>query len=266
MDPERKASTQVKITITKTNFAASDSSRRPAGWIELRLKRVMLKEHIDRIAGIDEESIMDLRSDREIKEEALMVDEVLCLGRVLDVGESSRGLIPQVPVVVVSPETFDPLDTSKRPLGWVEARAKRVLIKDQADRFRGVPEEYILHNRPKREQEVRTLLSVPLSAQVDTQEERLMLEEVATYGHLVGVGGPVSDTDLPLQVPVLEFTAENFDPAFPSKRPQGWVAARKKRVYRKEQIDRLRGVPQSTVEEMRRQREIDVRLYPLTLC
>jgi hypothetical protein len=87
-----------------------------------------------------------------------------------------------------------------------------------------------------------------------------MLEEVATYGHLVGVGGPVLDTELPLKVPILEFTKDNFDPTLPAKRPDGWVAARKKRVHKKEQLDRLRGVPNHIIEERRRQREIDVRI------
>lgn len=75
-----------------------------AGWHELRLRRVMLKEHIDRIVGIDEELIAEMRSDREVAEEALMMDEVQCLGRVLEVGQTGRGLIPHVPVVVISPE------------------------------------------------------------------------------------------------------------------------------------------------------------------
>jgi hypothetical protein len=44
-----------------------DASKRPPGWADLRLKRVMLLEHIDRIAGIDEANIVDLRADREIK-------------------------------------------------------------------------------------------------------------------------------------------------------------------------------------------------------
>ncbi len=69
----------------------------------------------------------------------------------------------------------------------------------------------------------------------------------------------------------------------PSKRPEGWQAARKKRVYKKEVIesaiilylffstiftihysifcsqnlDRLRGIDEPTIEKMHRQREID---------
>ena len=59
------------VVITKDNYSAKDSSIRPTGWAELRLKRVMLKEHIDRIAGVDEEMIADMRNDREIREEVL---------------------------------------------------------------------------------------------------------------------------------------------------------------------------------------------------
>ena len=91
-----------------------------------------------------------------------------------------------------------------------------------------------------------------------------MLEEVATYGHLMGIGGPSLDTEK-LKVPVLEFTKDNFDPNYTSKRPEGWIAARKKRVYKKEQLDRLRGVSNFQIEENRRQREIDVWIVSLIL-
>lgn len=242
-------SNQQKIVITKNNFVANDSTFRPPGWAELRLRRVMFKESIDRIAGIDEENIADMRSDREIKEEALMVDEVLCLGRVLGVGESSGTLIPKVSVVVISSATFDPSIPSKRPTGWVEARTKRVMMKEQIDRTKGVSEELILGNR----------------AFKTDREEQLMLEEVATYGHLVGVGGLLEEGELPLQVPVLIFNKDNFDPMYPSKRPDGWVAARKKRVYKKERIEALRGMTSGAIEESHRQREIDVRIFSFFL-
>ena len=171
-----------------------------------------------------------------------MVDEVLCLGRVLGVGESSSALIPKVGVVVISSATFDPSIPTKRPTGWVEARAKRVMMKEQMDRNKGVSEELILGNRTFK----------------TDREEQLMLEEVATYGHLVGVGGPLEEGELPLQVPLLVFNKDNFDPMYPSKRPDGWVAARKKRVYKKERIEALRGMTSGMIEETHRQREIDV--------
>jgi hypothetical protein len=63
---EQRAKLTADVIITKTNVSATDATKRPKGWAELRLKRVMFREHIDRIAGIDEENIMDMHADREI--------------------------------------------------------------------------------------------------------------------------------------------------------------------------------------------------------
>jgi hypothetical protein len=84
-----------------------------------------------------------------------MIDEAVCLGRVLGVGESSRALIPHVTTLVFGPDNFDAKNPNMRPVGWTEARAKRVMIKEQIDRSMGVSEEVIALNHESRLDEVR---------------------------------------------------------------------------------------------------------------
>jgi hypothetical protein len=57
----------VLLEINKNNFEASNPLKRPDFWQDIRDKRVMLKEHIDRMAGISEPTILDQRLDREIE-------------------------------------------------------------------------------------------------------------------------------------------------------------------------------------------------------
>ena len=69
---ERRRGTTVSnngqgITVTAENYDPKVLSMRPDGWNDLRIKRVMLKEHIDRIAGMDESELMEMRADREIE-------------------------------------------------------------------------------------------------------------------------------------------------------------------------------------------------------
>jgi hypothetical protein len=55
------------LVITEENFDPRDPSKRPDGWIALRNKRVVVKEQIDRLAGVDEDTIAAMRDDRELE-------------------------------------------------------------------------------------------------------------------------------------------------------------------------------------------------------
>jgi hypothetical protein len=52
------------ITITAENFNASDLNMRPEGWKELRLKRVLMKEYVERLEGVPEAAISEKRAQR----------------------------------------------------------------------------------------------------------------------------------------------------------------------------------------------------------
>ena len=56
----------MNIDFNEDNFEAYNPSKRPSVWADIRLKRVMLKEHLDRIGGTQESSIMEKRAGREI--------------------------------------------------------------------------------------------------------------------------------------------------------------------------------------------------------
>jgi hypothetical protein len=56
----------VKNEIGPGEFEANDPSRRPSFWAEVKLKRVMLKEHIERISGLSEQSIVAQRFMKEV--------------------------------------------------------------------------------------------------------------------------------------------------------------------------------------------------------
>ena len=84
-----------------------------------------------------------------------MVDEVLCLGQPLGVGESSRGVIPLVHVISINASNFDKENPRVRPTGWAEARAKRVMVKEQVERGKGVSEEEIRKHHETRLNQVR---------------------------------------------------------------------------------------------------------------
>ena len=142
-------------------------------------------------------------------------------------------------------------------------KERRVHRREQLDRFRGVVEQLIEEKRIQREKE----------------EEQLMVKEVLVHGNVLGVGGLDIKTTLekakqqaaaasstssifamkqrktasPYEPIIIDET--NFDPNIESKRPNGWSALRKRRVYRKEQLDRLRGVSDMIILEKRGDRE-----------
>jgi hypothetical protein len=73
VEKERRRGQTVLIKSSHTIVVSAETydpkvlSKRPDGWNDLRIKRVMLKEHIDRIAGVDEEELLNKRGDREIE-------------------------------------------------------------------------------------------------------------------------------------------------------------------------------------------------------
>jgi hypothetical protein len=62
MDVAIKAS---QLVINPSTFDAKDPKKRPLGWYEVRRQRVLVKEQIDRLAGIDEQTIYEMRPQRE---------------------------------------------------------------------------------------------------------------------------------------------------------------------------------------------------------
>ena len=76
-----------------------------------------------------------------------------------------------------------------------------------------------------------------------------MIDEVMKYAAIMNVNpkgrSQTRDTTSPnsntksLSATQILITPHNYDPNDPSKRPDGWIALRNKRVIVKEQIDRL---------------------------
>ena len=151
----RRMSITPNIIITPETFDPNDPSKRPEGWRELRNKRVVVKEQIDRLAGVDEETIAALRDDRELEEEELMVHEVLETGSVTGgARREDRQQRDKEVKVHVDDSNFLATDITKRPVGWTELRLKRVMLKEHIDRLNGVDEATIIEFRPTREFDV----------------------------------------------------------------------------------------------------------------
>ncbi len=81
-----------------------------------------------------------------------------------------------------------------------------------------------------------------------------MLGEVATSGAVTVLAGALP-VDSRVRASQLDLRPAVFDPADPAKRPAGWFEVRRQRVLVKEQIDRLNGVEEETIFEMRPRRE-----------
>jgi hypothetical protein len=50
-----------EISITPANFDPKDTNRRPANWKDIRLKRILIKEYVDRLEGVPEAAIRENR-------------------------------------------------------------------------------------------------------------------------------------------------------------------------------------------------------------
>jgi hypothetical protein len=231
---ETKKAVAVAVVVTATNYAPDDLQKRPSGWSELRTKRVMLKEHIDRLNGVDEAGIVEKRKLKEVEEELVMMEEVEQMGRPLAVGETAK---PQ-------PES----EKAARPVNIRNLREKRTIIKEQFDRLGGIDEGAFsasvatgnVAKTPERKRGNDDLKATTTSAQVSVVTPRT--------AHKLVLNEPVQE---------LVISPDTFDPSDPLKRPAGWTAVRARRLHRKEQLDRLRGVSEPSILERRLQRETD---------
>lgn len=86
-----------------------------------------------------------------------MAGEVVCLGRLLGVGESGH-CAQQKANFTISRGNFDPKVPSKRPAGWELVRTQRVQMKELEDRMNRVSENDITKKRAHREANVSNLL------------------------------------------------------------------------------------------------------------
>ena len=175
----------------------------------------------------------------------------------------SKLVLEPIQTLEFTPESFDASKSAPRPSGWEAVRQRRMHKREQLDRLRGVAEETIIERRQQRTKE----------------EEEAMVKEVLAYGNVVGVGGLSMEevkkiarrssvnrrsvrrpsTAAPAKTNVnfekLDINPDTFDPSDPEKRPTGWAEVRRKRVYKREQLDRLRGAAEATLLNLRAQRE-----------
>ena len=142
------------MEIHEDNFELSNPSKRPPLWAEIRLKRIMLKEHVERINGMSEQVIIELRPWQLIEEEMSMVSEVICFSRLLSVGEAFKLSDQIANNLDISRETFDSKDDKKRPVGWNDIKTQRLSLKLLEDRLRHVTEDIIHQNKKLRAQQV----------------------------------------------------------------------------------------------------------------
>ena len=83
-------SQDISLLDLTNNFIPGNPTKRDYRWSEIRTKRILLKEHLERIAGVIESEIIKNRNEKEVDEEIVMVGEMLCYGRLLNVGENSK--------------------------------------------------------------------------------------------------------------------------------------------------------------------------------
>jgi hypothetical protein len=129
-----------------------DRLNRPAGWNELKARRVAAKA---KAAGSDPNTSQQIRSKRDLDEDDLMLKEVLNYipfqrqqGQPFDLDTYP---VLQPSNLSLTKDSFDPNGT-KRPTGWEQLRARRVHAKERAA---GVDTSSLLSIHPIREREVR---------------------------------------------------------------------------------------------------------------
>lgn len=249
------------LDINEDSFDPNDENIRPKGWLEVRMSRVMIKEENERLEGVDEESIILSRKKKLVKEEEIMVDEVLRYGTV--VGMKSKinilGLEPSSmntnlntttrasltgyqPVILEEEELVDTdvLDE------FNETLMKRVLKKEQVERERGMTEDNIASKRKEKE----------------VTERAAMEAEMKKTGRVQDTSEPIGrkrSATLQQETQNLEIHEDNFSLPDPTKRPPTWNDVRSKRVTLKEHIDRIEGLPETAIVHNRAFREVEVR-------
>lgn len=248
-----KAGPKLHVEVSRINYEPWNLAKRPPNWLNLRLKRVMLREHIERIGGVNEDVTASQRAEKEFEEEIAMMDEVAFTGRVLGVGEVSR-IKPTpdtLPMIQLTASTFDPANALARPKEWKDLLKTRVFVKDQFDMVNGVKEAELAANRAQRE----------------ADEEEIMITEAQSVNKICLL---VAGTHLMVKpqpkdaareswrsVGLIKFDPTNFDPANPNKRPTGWNSVRRKRVLKKEQLERLRGTKEEEIEAKHDERGLE---------
>ena len=58
------ADRRIAIFINETNFDKNDEKVRPSGWSDLRSRRVLARERVDRLVGVSNDKIMGLHDER----------------------------------------------------------------------------------------------------------------------------------------------------------------------------------------------------------
>lgn len=88
------------LDIDDSNFDLA-TGKRPKGWNEVKMRRVYLKEWLDRKNGVDEETIIARRPEREREVEAEMINEASVFNRVRAIekriknNKNTGGLFPK---------------------------------------------------------------------------------------------------------------------------------------------------------------------------
>lgn len=264
-----------EMVLNEENFDPNDPSKRPPGWSLLRMKRVIVKEQLDRDSGMDEDLIMALRADKERQEEIIMLNEIKKYGKL--VGPHSQltdnaagnarasdrhssmnsftGTNTPQQALIINTTNYVSHDITKRPDGWFDLRLKRVMLKEHIDRIAGISESVIQD----------------MHAERLVEEEMLMMDEVTVHKCVLVVGerkAAVDTSKFQLPSPPAAFKTQSYIDESQTKinsmsRPMGWKVLLKSRVLVKELLDKAQGVNESTIAEIRAKREKNVCVHYL---
>ena len=172
-----------ELDLRPSVFDPRNPNKRPEGWANVQMKRVLRREQTEREEGIDEDTIAASRKGKEdevliglllinptlllylngctSQEDAAMVEEVKKHGKVLGLKAGGRGrsatLQQDVSNLDINADNFKASDPTKRPVFWSEVRIKRVMLKEHIDRIAGVSEAAIADQRPTREIDVSVI-------------------------------------------------------------------------------------------------------------
>ena len=58
---------QADFALSPLNFSVDDSNLRPEYWKEVRMRRILVKEYVDRLEGLDEATLKEKRAKRIIE-------------------------------------------------------------------------------------------------------------------------------------------------------------------------------------------------------
>ena len=89
------------ISYGNGDFNPGNPAKRHPDWLEIKSKRVGLKDHLERIGGVMETEIISYHESKVIDEEMVMIGELLCYGRLLNVGENPFSVTSTAAVVTI---------------------------------------------------------------------------------------------------------------------------------------------------------------------